>query len=96
LKLAGISTACALMAGAGALPTAAARSCALAAAIGLIASFWYYRLWLIRSQKWTGGPYGPAMLAPRGEPDAEGANTYQKHFAQEDACDSIRCVSQTA
>jgi len=92
MKLAGIGTATALVAAAGLSPEAT-RSCALAASINFIASYFYYLIWQVRRQGWEGGPYEAARLPLRAlEDDSEDTTVLQRLFVQELAVDGLRAT----
>tara|TARA_B110000902_G_scaffold200432_1_gene227614 strand:+ start:215 stop:757 length:543 start_codon:yes stop_codon:yes gene_type:complete len=95
MKLFGIGLASALVAAAG-LDTISTRSCALSAAINLVASYFYYLLWNVRRQGWVGGPFELAMLRPRHEEKKPNPRTLrQRVFVQETAADGIRQMDWT-
>jgi energy-converting hydrogenase Eha subunit C len=104
MKLAGIGIVVALIAAAG-LSVKATRSCALSAGICLIASLFYMRIWQIRRQGWTGGPYydaefrqskamekqsQPSPQLPQEEAKEPTVTVLQRLFVQENAVDSLR------
>ena len=80
----------------------ATRGCALSSAICLVASYFYYLIWQVRRQGWTGGPFGLGMLRPQTLADREdaaraareeggdGATARQRLFVQEAAVDGCR------
>jgi hypothetical protein len=101
MKLFGIGCAVTLVAAAG-LTVEATRSCALSASICLIAASFYTKIYAIRRQGWTGGPYYQAALSPRTtQPTAMAAEddleptVHQRLFVQENAVDALRKADWT-
>ena len=96
MKLMGIGTATALVAAAGISPDAT-RSCALAASINFIAGYFYYLIWQIRRQGWSGGPFEAARLPLRalGDREETDPSVYQRLFVQELAVDGLRATDWT-
>ena len=64
MKLSGIGFATALVAASGVAAVDGTRSCALSAAVCLVASYFYYLIWQVRRQGWKGGPFELALLGP--------------------------------
>ena len=96
MKLFGVGLVNALVAAAGAGgDVVATRSCALSAAVCMVASSFYARIWDVRRQGWEGGPHELAMLWPKGTHKGELTTVEHKLFAQENAVDGLRSTDWT-
>jgi hypothetical protein len=95
MKLAGIGLATAFVAASGVAGVDGTRSCALSAAVCIVASYFYALIYQVRRQGWKGGPFELALLWPKEAGNSAAGTVPQKLFVQEQAVDGLRWPTQT-